>query len=146
MTRSYSELIELPTFEERYRYLSVRGVVGCETFGFTRWVNQRFYTSSQWRRIRRQVLLRDLGCDLGVEGYEISDRPIVHHMNPLVEEDIVLGTPNALDPEFLILTTHRTHNAIHFGDESQLIQPYKPRTPGDTTLWHRPHRPGRPSP
>jgi hypothetical protein len=81
------------------------------------------------------VIARDLGCDLGIEGHEIHDRPIVHHMNPLVEDDIALGTRNALDPEFLILTTHRTHNAIHFGDESLLVQQHIPRRPGDTKLW-----------
>lgn len=135
MTRSYSELVRIPTFLERYRYLSVRGVVGCETFGFNRWLNQQFYTSRLWRHIRRDVIARDGGCDLGISGYEIHHRPIVHHMNPLVEEDIAHGTPNATNLEFLILTTHRTHNAIHFGDENLLVEPYKPRRPGDTKLW-----------
>lgn len=135
MIRSYSELIKLPTFAERFQYLSVRGVVGCETFGFNRWINQRFYTSSEWRRIRRDVLARDNGCDLGMPEHAIFDRPIVHHMNPLVEEDIVYRTTNAIDPEFLILTCHRTHNAIHYGDEKLLVKSYKPRRPGDTKLW-----------
>lgn len=125
----------LSTFADRFRYLHVRGVVGCETFGFNRWLNQRFYTSRQWRHIRRDVFARDMGCDLAVTGYDIHHRPIVHHMNPLVEEDIMYGTANATDLEFLILTTHRTHNAIHFGDESLLAQTFEPRQPGDTKLW-----------
>lgn len=134
-TRTYSELIQLDTFLERYEYLALRSEVGCETFGFNRWINQRFYGSTQWRHLRRNVIARDLGCDLGVEGFDIHSRPIVHHMNPLVEADIVYGTRNALDPEFLICTTHDTHNAIHFGDASLLAKPYTPRTPGDTKLW-----------
>lgn len=133
--RTYSELIQLETFRERYEYLALRSEVGCETFGFNRWINQRFYTSTQWRRLRRDIIVRDLGCDLGVEGYEIHSRLIIHHMNPLVESDIVHGTRNALDPEFLICTTHDTHNAIHFGDADLLATPYVPRSPGDTKLW-----------
>lgn len=134
-TRTYSELNELETFLERYEYLALRGEVGCETFGFNRWINQRFYTSTQWRRIRRDVIARDLGCDLGLEGYEIHSKVIVHHLNPLVEADIVHGTSNALDLEFLICTTHATHNAIHYGDASLLAKPHVSRTPGDTKLW-----------
>lgn len=133
--RSYSELIEIPTFLLRYEYLALRSAVGCETFGFNRWINQQFYMSARWRRVRRDVIARDNGCDLGVEGHEIHTRLIVHHMNPLVEADILHGTQNALDPEFLICTTHDTHNAIHFGDASLLAKPYIPRRPGDTKLW-----------
>lgn len=148
--KSYSELVELTTHAERFAYLSLKGEVCGVTFGSNRWVNQRFYTSSQWRRIRHDVIARDLGCDLGIEGFEIHDRPIIHHMNPLVEDDIIYGTENALNPEFLILVTHDTHNAIHYGDESQLKKPYAPRSPGDTKLWHRTPRPsprpGRPTP
>jgi hypothetical protein len=135
MNRSYTELAQLPTYLERFEYLSIRGQVGCETFGFTRWVNQRFYTSNAWRLVRRDVIARDLGCDLGIEGYEIHDKVIVHHMNPLVEADIVQGTANALDIEFMITTTHDTHNAIHYGSAELLKKPYEPRRPGDTKLW-----------
>lgn len=133
--KTYSELIEFETFEERFRYLRIRGQVGCETFGFNRWVNQRFYTSTAWRRLRRQAILRDKSCDLGIEDHEIHSRLIVHHMNPITQRDIEYGTRMALDLENLICTTHDTHNAIHFGDESLLAKPYVPRQPGDTQLW-----------
>lgn len=133
--RSYSELALLPTFEERFQYLSIRGKVGCETFGFNRWVNQRFYTSTAWRSLRQQAILRDNGCDLGIEGREIYSRLIVHHMNPITQEDIEYGTRTALDLDNLICTTHDTHNAIHYGDPSLLAQPRAPRRPGDTKLW-----------
>lgn len=133
--RTYSELIAFDTFEERFAYLSIQGEVGCATFGGNRWVNQQFYTSREWRRLRYDVIARDEGRDLGVEGYEIYDRIIVHHMNPISEEDILHGTSRALDLENLICTTHDTHNAIHFGDAKLLRKPYIPRTPGDTKLW-----------
>jgi len=133
--RSYSELIELSTFKERFDYLALRGVVGESTFGFDRWINQQFYTSPEWRRLRRDVIVRDNGCDLGVEGFDIHSRIIVHHLNPLIQDDIVYGTRNALDLEFLICTTHNTHNAIHYGDANLLVKPYVPRKPGDTKLW-----------
>lgn len=133
--RSYSELIELDTFEERYKYLQIRGEVGCPTFGGNRWVNQQFYTSRAWRLLRRDVIVRDRGCDLGIAGREIHSGLIVHHMNPIDQRDIEYGTPKALDPENLICTTLRTHNAIHFGDESLLLTEFVPRTPGDTKLW-----------
>jgi hypothetical protein len=133
--RSYSELIRIESFEDRFEYLLLRGQVGCETFGFDRWVNQRFYSSIAWRSLREQAIIRDNSCDLGVEGYEIHSRLIVHHMNPLRQEDIEFGTRKALDLEFLICTTHDTHNAIHYGDASLLRKPYVPRQPGDTKLW-----------
>ena len=136
--RTYSELMELVTFEERFSYLKIKGEVGCATFGGNRWINQQFYTSREWRRLRHQVISRDEACDLGVEGYEIYGSIIVHHMNPIDEEDILHGTEAALSLDNLICTTHRTHNAIHFGDESQLVQAYIPRSPGDTTPWRRP--------
>jgi hypothetical protein len=134
-SRSYSELIQFESFEDRFEYLSLRSEVGCETFGFNRWINQRFYTSREWRQLRQKAILRDQACDLGVVGHDIHSKLIVHHMNPLVEEDIIHGTRYALDLEFLICTTHDTHNAIHFGDASLLAKPYTPRTPGDTKLW-----------
>jgi len=134
-SRCYSELSQLDSFEDRFDYLSLGGQVGCETFGSNRWINQRFYTSREWRNLREMVIVRDNSCDLGVDGYPIHVRLIVHHMNPLVEEDIIHGTQYALDPEFLICTTHDTHNAIHYGDASLLATPYVPRSPGDTKLW-----------
>lgn len=133
--RTYSELQRIPTFEDRYRYLALRGQVGEATFGFDRWVNQQFYRSSEWRRLRREIILRDNGCDLGVDGHEIHERIYIHHMNPMTPNDIIHDDENILDPEFLICTTHRTHNAIHYGDERLLPKKYVPRRPGDTKLW-----------
>lgn len=135
ITRSYSELRRLETFEERYRYLQLRGQVGNATFGFDRYLNQRFYTSTQWKQVRNHVIARDYGLDLGVPGYEIYDRIIIHHMNPMTAEDIEHGDEDILDPEFLITTTHKTHNAIHYGDERLLARPLVERRPGDTRLW-----------
>lgn len=133
--RSYSELAQLETFEERFRYLALQGQVGATTFGPDRWLNQGFYTSVQWRHARTQVIARDLGCDLGVEGYEIHDKIYIHHMNPMTVRDITHGDESILDPEFLITTTHRTHNAIHYGDERLLPRPLAERRAGDTRLW-----------
>jgi hypothetical protein len=127
--------MQLETFEERYRYLQIRGEVGCATFGHNRWINQNFYTSSEWRRLRRDIIVRDASCDLAVPGREIHSDLIVHHMNPITQRDLEHGTPAALDPENLICTTLRTHNAIHFGDESLLLTEFVPRSPGDTKLW-----------
>lgn len=134
--RRYSELRRLDTFEERFRYLSLVGQVGEATFGFDRYINQRFYRSREWKLIRHEVVVRDLGCDLGIEGYEIHGGVLIHHMNPLTPDDIRHGNEEAmLNPEFLITTTHRTHNAIHYGDERLLPRPFVPRRPGDTRLW-----------
>lgn len=135
MIRTYSELRRLTDFEDRYRYLALRGSVGRATFGFDRYINQQFYTSTQWRQIRHHVIARDLGCDLGVEGYEIHDRIYIHHMNPMTVDDIAHGEDSILNPEFLISTTHRTHNAIHYGDERLLPHPLTERRSGDTKLW-----------
>ena len=135
MIRTYSELRQLTDFEERYKYLALRGSVGRSTFGFDRYINQQFYTSTQWRQIRHHVIARDLGCDLGVEGYEIHDRIYIHHMNPMTVDDIAHGEDSILNPEFLITTTHRTHNAIHYGDERLLPRPLTERRSGDTKLW-----------
>lgn len=132
--RTYTELSRIHSFEERYRYLALRAGVGDITFGHARDLNQQFYASSQWRRVRREVILRDNGCDLGVDGYEIHDRVYIHHMNPMRIENLVAGDPEVLDPEYLISTTHRTHNAIHYGDEKQLPRPFVERRPGDTRL------------
>lgn len=135
--RTYSELAMLNTFEERYEYLKIQAQVGEPTFGFDRYLNQKFYTSTQWRTLRHHIIARDLGCDLGVEGYEIHSRLIIHHMNPMSVNDIKHGDESILDPEFLITTTHRTHNAIHYGDAKLLITEPLERRPGDTQLWGR---------
>lgn len=133
--RTYSELSQIETFEERFKYLALRGGVGQETFGFDRYINQMFYSSAEWKSIRQKVILRDNGCDLGVYGYEIHDRVYVHHMNPMEPDDVFEGNLSILDPEFLITTTHTTHNAIHYGDERQLPRKYVERRRGDTNLW-----------
>lgn len=135
--RSYTELMKLETYEERYRYLRLDGVVGRDTFGFDRYLNQVFYRSQRWRKVRDEVIIRDNGCDLGVEGYAIYGRIIIHHMNPITLEDIEHESINLLNPEFLICTTHATHNAIHYGDESLLITAPIERTKFDTCPWRR---------
>ena|SRR3990172_974805 len=135
MIRSYSELRRYRTLEERFRYLSLRGEIGLKTFGFDRYVNQLFYRSRQWKLVRNDVIARDNGCDLGVEGYDIHRRILIHHMNPLRLTDIDLGDPSILDPDYLITTAHQTHNAIHYGDETLLPKPPVERRPGDTRLW-----------
>lgn len=134
-TRSWSELNRISDFYEKYEYLRLRGAVGQPTFGSERYVNQNFYTSKQWRDVRHEVIARDLGCDLGVEGFEIHDKIIIHHMNPMTVGDIVYGEAHILDPEFLISVSHRTHNAIHYGDERLLPRLLAARAPGDTQLW-----------
>lgn len=133
--RSYSELRRLTTFKERFDYLKLHGRVGDSTFGFDRYMNQRFYTSFEWRQLRRRVILRDNGCDLGIEGYEIHRGLHIHHMNAITVQDLVHGNPDILDPEFLITVTHQTHNAIHYGDERLLPRQLVERKPGDTKLW-----------
>ena len=135
MVRTYSELRRLLTFGERYDYLKLRASVGEVTFGFERYLNQDFYRSRQWRDVREFVIARDEGMDLGIDGYEIYDRVIIHHMNPMRTEDLINGNEDVLDPEFLITTTHRTHNAIHYGDKSLLPTALVDRRPGDTRLW-----------
>lgn len=133
--RTYSELRRLETIEERFKYLALNGRVGDKTFGFDRWINQQFYTSRQWRQVRPHVIARDLGCDLGIKGYEIHRGTYIHHLNPLTVRDIVDGDESIFDPEFLITVTHQTHNAIHYGDERQLRGTIVERKPGDTKLW-----------
>ena len=137
MDKSYSELRRLETFEERFRYLKLGGAVGRSTFGFDRYMNQRFYTSAQWKKARRDVILRDNGCDLGIEDRVIHDRILIHHMNPMTMDALEQGLGEVLDPEFLICVTNLTHNAIHYGDESILVSLPKERSPGDTILWVR---------
>lgn len=135
--RTYSELITLPTFEERFRYLQLSGQIGKETFGFDRYLNQMLYRSRKWLSVRDQVIIRDNGCDLGVEGHEIYGKILVHHMNPITLEDIEKESEFLYDPEFLICTIHNTHNAIHYGDESLLITAPIVRTKNDTCPWRR---------
>lgn len=135
MIRTYSELRLLETFEERYRYLRLRGSVGDSTFGFDRYINQQFYRSRQWKQMRQAVIARDLACDLGVRGHDIYDRVYIHHMNPMRVDDFKTGTEDILNPEYLISTTHRTHNAIHYGDMHLLPRVPPERKPGDTKLW-----------
>ena len=135
MIRTYTELKSLKLFQTRYDYLRLGGLVGDATFGYDRWINQMLYTSKRWRSIRDQIIIRDGGCDLGIEGREIHDKIFIHHMNPITVEDIIEERPHVFDPEYLICTSPSTHNAIHFGDESLLLQLPIERKPGDTTLW-----------
>lgn len=134
--RTYSELITFPTFEERFRYLNLDGVVGKDTFGYDRYINQQLYhRSRKWKKARDKVIIRDNGCDLGIEGREIYGKIIVHHMNPITMEDILNDRDWIYDPEFLICTTHITHNAIHYGDEHLLMTAPIERSPNDTCPW-----------
>lgn len=135
--KTYSELITLPTFEERFRYLQLNGRVGEDTFGFDRYLNQNFYRSAEWKRIRDQVIVRDNGCDLGIEDRAIHGRILIHHMNPISEKDILRATDILMNPEYLICVTHNTHNAIHYGDEDLLTKGPVIRTPNDTCPWKR---------
>lgn len=133
--RTYSELITLPTFEERFRYLKLGGKIGEDTFGFDRYLNQVFYRSAKWKEIRDYVIIRDNGCDLGMEGHEIHQRILVHHMNPITKEDILRESEFLLDPEYMICTIKNTHDAIHYGDESLLITAPIERRKNDTCPW-----------
>lgn len=133
--KTYSELITLPTFEERYHYLKLGGKVGEETFGFDRYLNQSFYRSAEWKSIRDYVIVRDNGCDLGMEGHEIYSRILIHHMNPITKDDILNRSEFLLDPEYLICVTKNTHDAIHYGDEGLLIIAPIVRSKNDTCPW-----------
>lgn len=133
--RTYSELITLPTFKERFEYLKLDGKIGQSTFGFDRYLNQRFYSSQEWKRIRNSIILRDMGLDLGVEDHAIAGKIYIHHMNPIMSNDIIDQTEYLLNPEYLISVAHITHNAIHYGDESLLPQPLVERRPNDTCPW-----------
>lgn len=135
MNKCYSELNRLETFEERFQYLKLDGSVGGMTFGFDRYINQRFYTSYEWKSARNEVVLRDLGRDLGIFGHDIYNGVLIHHMNPIVVDDILQHAEWILDPEYLITTTKRTHNAIHFGNENPYPRVVLTRTPSDTTPW-----------
>lgn len=133
--RTYSELIALPTFEERYEYLRLGGKVGEDTFGFDRYLNQSFYKSKEWLAIRDKVIIRDNGCDLAMEDREINGRILIHHMNPITKEDILNRSEFLLDPEYLICTVKNTHDAIHYGDASLLITAPIERSKNDTCPW-----------
>lgn len=136
--KTYSELITFPTFEERYRYLKLDGVVGEDTFGFDRYLNQEFYQRDQeWKRIRDFVIIRDQGCDLGVEGREIRGKILIHHMNPITKDDILKRSEFLLNPEYLICTLKSTHDAIHYGDENLLMKGPVERKPNDTCPWRK---------
>lgn len=135
MIRTYHELVRYETFEQRFKYLLLGGRVGRATFGFDRYINQQFYTSKEWRAVRRDVISRDNGCDLGIEGLEIHQGLYIHHMNPITIQDVREGNESILDPEFLITVTHETHNAIHYGAADHKPNRYIPRTPNDTKLW-----------
>jgi len=133
--KTYSEMKKFETFEERYEYLKLGGSVGATTFGFDRYINQAFYASTEWKSARRQVIARDRGCDLGISGYEIFKGLLVHHINPMDADDVIQFDDWILNPEYLITTSSRTHNAIHYGDSSLLAKPFVPRNSGDTKLW-----------
>lgn len=135
--KSYSEMIALPTFLERYNYLRIGGHVGIETFGFDRYLNQALYRSNEWRDFKRDMILRDNGCDLGCEGHEIYARALLHHINPISPEDIIRRSKKIFDPENVITTILNTHNAIHYGDESLLVIAPIERTRNDTCPWKR---------
>lgn len=138
LIRTYTELVQIPTFIERYRYLKLGGAVGEQTFGWERYLNQKFYTSIEWRNFRRQIIIRDLGCDLGVDGHEYADGEIIfiHHINPIDPNDIIYHSELLMNPENSISCRKRTHDAIHYGDESMVL-PFEItyRTPNDTCPW-----------
>lgn len=135
ITKTYSELVKFDSLEDRYEYLKLNGGVGYATFGFDRYINQQFYTSTQWRDLRQKIIFRDNACDLGVPDHEIHSRLVIHHMNPMSPHDIVHGEAWILDPEYLITTTHNTHLAIHYGDKGMLPRQLIERKAGDTRLW-----------
>lgn len=135
MIKSYSELIKIPTFEERYQYLRLLGSVGEETFGFKRWLNQEFYHSREWVRFRDEIIIRDKGCDLAVDGFEIYGSIIIHHIVPITYEDIINNNPCVFDWNNVVCTKHSTHNAIHYGDEHLIIKTPVERKQNDTCPW-----------
>lgn len=137
MIRTYSELIKFDTFMDRYQYLRLDGKVGEETFGFDRWLNQLFYKDPEWLSIRNEVIIRDNGCDLGIVDREVHSRILVHHMNPISREDILVRSEFLLNPEYLICTSKTTHNAIHYSDENLLMGEPIERTRNDTCPWRR---------
>ena len=135
--KTYSELMSLSSFEDRYRYLKLDGVVGRETFGYDRYLNQILYTSDEWKAFRRKIIIRDNGCDLGCDGFEIPTRITIHHIDPITVDDVLKRHPKVFDPENVISVSHNTHMAIHYGDESLLITSPPERTANDTCPWRR---------
>ena len=136
-TKSYQELIRLSTFDERFEYLQLKGAVGLATFGSHRWLNQVLYSSPEWKQFRPGIIIRDNGCDLAIEGYEIlGDRIIIHHLNPLTKEDVLNRDPKIFDPDNVVCVSHRTHEAIHYGDKDLLPAIPIERKPGDTLCWN----------
>lgn len=135
MWKTYKAMRMLRTFEERFDYLKLQGLVGAETFGSNRYLNQVFYRSPKWKKARREAIIRDNGCDLGMEGHEIMDEIIVHHLNPITEEDLLGDTPTLYDLNNLVCVSHSTHNALHYGDASLLPKLPVERTPNDTCPW-----------
>lgn len=133
--RTYSDLVKLQTFEDRYKYLKLNGIVGSSTFGFDRWLNQVLYKTTRWKKSRNDVIIRDNALDLGVDGYDIYDKILVHHMNPITIQDVEDNNSIIYDPEYLICTSLKTHNAIHFGDEKQLVETVVVRRKNDTAPW-----------
>lgn len=134
--KSYSDLIVLKTFEERFKYLEIGGQIGIDTFGFNRYLNQTFYTSYKWQKVRDQVILRDNGMDLGVDGYPVNGKIVIHHINPITVEDVIEQNPDIFNLDYLISCSHQTHNALHYGDEGYLER-FKviERRPNDTIPW-----------
>lgn len=135
--RTYKELQQLQTFDERFAYLQLRGHIGKETFGYNRYLNQQFYRSKEWKDIRRIVILRDHGCDLGIMDRTITGRIYIHHMNPITREDLINGSDLVLNPNYLICVSSMTHEAIHYGDKDLLISDYVERSPYDTCPWRQ---------
>lgn len=135
--KTYSELITLPSFEQRFAYLQLKGTVGKDTFGYDRYLNQYFYSTKEWKDFRRSIIIRDTGCDLGIDGRKIHGVIVLHHLNPITVEDVLERRKCLLDPENVICTSHNTHNAIHYGDESLLIKDPIERSKNDTCPWKR---------
>mgnify|MGYP003399573230 FL=1 len=133
--RTYSELITIPTFEERFEYLQLKGSVGKDTFGYDRYLNQVLYRSPEWKRLRNQIIIRDGGCDLACDGYDIYGKVLIHHLNPITVEDVLARSRKVFDPDNLVCVTHNTHNAIHYGDSDLLVTGVITRTKNDTCPW-----------
>ena len=136
--RTYSELITIPTFEERFEYLQLKGSVGKDTFGYDRYLNQVLYRSPEWKRLRNQIIIRDGGCDLACDGYDVYGKVLIHHLNPITVEDVLARSRKVFDPDNLVCVSHNTHNAIHYGDVDLLVTGPIIRTKNDTCPWrHR---------
>lgn len=133
--KTYSELITIPTFEERFEYLQLKGSVGKDTFGYDRYLNQVLYRSPEWKRLRNQIIIRDSGCDLACDGYDIYDKVLIHHLNPITVEDVLTRSRKVFDPDNLVCVSHNTHNAIHYGDVDLLVTGPIIRTKNDTCPW-----------